>query len=129
MIAGPGGVAAIPGPWYNVIPSGSPHADLAKQYVKYAYDHNALGIDAPLGLAARTSAYEEFQDKSGYEAFKPLLTTLNAPATHGRPMDVHWQQITDEVLTPSVQKALSCKVAPKDVLAEAKTKIASILKQ
>ncbi len=129
MIAGPGGVAAIPGPWYNVIPSDSPHADLAKQYVKYAYDHNALGIDAPLGLAARTSAYEQFQDKAGYEAFKPLLTTLNAPATTGRPMDVHWQQITDEVLTPTVQKALTCKTPVKDVLAEAKGKIAAILKQ
>lgn len=129
MIAGPGGIAAIPGPWYNVIPSDSAHPDLAKQYIKYAYDHNAMGIDAPLGLAARTSAYQQFQDKDGYEAFKPLLTTLNAPATTGRPMDVHWQQITDEVLTPTVQKALTCKTAPKDVLAEAKTKIEAILKQ
>lgn len=129
MIGGPGGVAAIPGPWYNVIPNDSPHADLAKKYIKYAYDHNAMGIDAPLGLAARTSAYQQFQDKAGYEAFKPLLATLNAPATTGRPMNVHWQQITDQVLTPSVQKALTCKVSPKDVLAEAKTKIEAILKQ
>jgi len=129
MIAGPGGIAAIPGPWYNVVPNDSPHPDLAKQYIKYAYDHNALGIDAPLGLAARTSAYEQFQDKPGYEAFKPLLTTLNAPATTGRPMNVHWQQITDEVLTPSVQKALTCKVSPQDVLTEAKSKIEAILKQ
>lgn len=129
MIAGPGGIAAIPGPWYNVIPNDSPHADLAKQYIKYAYDHNALGIQGTLGLAARTSAYEQYQDKPGYEAFKPLLTTLNAPATTGRPMNVHWQQITDDVLVPSVQKALTCKVSPQDVLAEAKTKIEAILKQ
>lgn len=129
MIAGPSGIAAIPGPWYNVVPKDSPNADLAKQYVKYAYDHNVLGIDAPLGLAARTSAYEQFQAKAGYEAYKPLLTTLNAPATNGRPMDVHWQQITDEVLTPTVQKALTCKTPVKDVLAEAKQKIAAILKQ
>lgn len=129
MIAGPGGIAAIPGPWYNVIPNDSPHADLAKQYIAYAYEHNAMGIDAPLGLAARTSAYEQFQDKAGYEAFTPLLTTLNAPATTGRPMDVHWQQITDQVLTPSVQKALTCTASPTDVLAEARTKIEAILKQ
>jgi multiple sugar transport system substrate-binding protein len=127
MIAGPGGVAAIPGPWYNVIPSDSPDPALAKQYIQFAYDNNALGIDAPLGLAARTSAYQQFQDKAGYEAFKPLLATLNAPATQGRPLNKNWQKITDQVLVPTVQKALTCTADPAKVLADAKTQIEGIL--
>ena len=36
MIAGPGGIGAIPGPWYNFIPSTGKNKDLAKQYVQFA---------------------------------------------------------------------------------------------
>ena len=85
MIAGPGGVAAIPGPWYNIVPSTGENIEVAKQFVQFAYDNNALGISAPLGLAARDSAYAQFADQDGFEHFDPLLQTLGAPGTVGRP--------------------------------------------
>lgn len=125
-IAGDAGVAAIPGPWYNFVPKSSKNVELAKEYVKFAYENNALGIDAPLGLAARISAYQQYQDKPGFEHFKPLVETLQAQATQGRPMVSNWQQITDEVLVPLVQKATSCEGSPADLLAEAKTLIDSL---
>ena len=127
MIAGSAGVGAIPGPWYNVIPKTSKNQDLAKQFIQFAYDNNVLGINAPLGLAARNSAFKSFQDKPGYEAFKPLLATLNGPATYGRPANPKWQQITDQVLVPVVQKALACNAPVKTILNQAKTQVEAIL--
>lgn len=126
MIAGEAGVAGIPGPWYNIVPKGSKNIELAKQFVKFAYDNNALGIEAPLGLAARISAYEQYQDKTGFEHFGPLLETLRAPATRGRPMVENWQQITDEVLVPLVQSAASCDGDPAQLLADAKAQIEAL---
>ena len=72
MIGGPGGVGAIPGPWYNFIPSTGKNKDLAKQYVQFAYDHNDLGIQAPLGLAARISAYQGYASKPGLRTLQRL---------------------------------------------------------
>ena len=69
MIAGSAGVAGIPGPWYNIIPVTAPNKDLARQYVAFAIENNALGIEAPLGLAARNSAYASYADKPGFEHF------------------------------------------------------------
>jgi ABC-type glycerol-3-phosphate transport system substrate-binding protein len=126
MIAGEAGVAGIPGPWYNIVPKGSKNIDLAKQFVKFAYDNNVLGIEAPLGLAARISAYEQYQDQAGFEHFAPLLATLNATATTGRPLVEDWQQITDEVLVPLVQSAASCDGDPAQLLAEAKAQIEAL---
>ncbi len=126
MIGGPGGVGAIPGPWYNVVPSTAKNKDLAMQYIQFAYDHNDLGIQAPLGLAARISAYQEYASKPGYEHFNALITTLNAPETKGRPLVDNWQEITDQVLIPTVQQALSCKSTPQDILNNAATQIKSM---
>lgn len=123
MIAGPGGVGAIPGPWYNIVPSTGKNKDLAMQYVKFAYDHNDLGIQAPLGLAARKSAYQAYANKPGFEHFSALISTLNAPKTTGRPLVANWQEITDNVLIPAVQQALSCKQSPQAILSAAAKQI------
>ena len=128
MIAGSAGIAGIPGPWYNVIPKGAANKDGAMKFVAYAIAHNAMGIEAPLGLAATNSAFKSYMGKPGYEHFGPLLATLSAPATQGRPLNVHYQEIVDEAVLPAVQKALTCKADTAAVLADAKKKIEDILK-
>ncbi|MBX7134991.1 MAG: sugar ABC transporter substrate-binding protein [Fimbriimonadaceae bacterium] len=127
MIAGDAGVAAITGPWYNIVPMTSTHKDEAKQFVAYAFAHNALGIQAPLGLAASNSAYASYEDKPGYEHFRPLLATLAAPATKGRPLVTQWQEIVDQAVTPMLQQALSCKADLPALLKTAKTTIEGML--
>ncbi|TCT33053.1 extracellular solute-binding protein [Martelella mediterranea] len=127
MMAGPAGIGVVPGPWYNVIPSTAAHKDAARQYVAFAFEHNALGIDSPLGLAAANSAYESYEDKSGYEHFKPLLETLAGPATRGRPLDVHYQEMVDEAFLPALQEALTCDADLDDVLANAKETLEDIV--
>lgn len=117
MIAGEAGIGAVPGPWYNIVPASGANKDLAIQFVQFMYDHNALGINAPLGLAARVSAYAEFADQEGFESLNPLIETLSAPQTLGRPMVADWQQISDEIIVPMIQDALSCDVSPADALA------------
>jgi ABC-type glycerol-3-phosphate transport system substrate-binding protein len=128
MIAGSAGVAGIPGPWFNVIPKGAANKDGAMKFVAYAIANNAMGIEAPLGLAATNSAYKSYMGKPGYEHFGPLLATLSAPATQGRPLNVHYQEIVDEAVLPAVQKALTCKSDVAGVLVDAKNKIEDILK-
>ena len=127
MIGGSAGVAAIPGPWYNIVPTTSQHKDEAKQFVAYAFAHNALWIEAPLGLAAANSAYTSYQDEAGFEHFKPLLATLAAPATKGRPLVAKWQEIVDQAVTPMLQQALTCKADLPGLLKSAKTTIEGIL--
>ena len=107
MIGGSAGVAGIPGPWYLSAPAKGAKADLATQFIKAAYDNNAKSLETSLGLAARKSAYQEYADKPGYEAYGPLLTTLDAKATTTRPATPHWQKIVDSVLIPTIQKALT----------------------
>jgi ABC-type glycerol-3-phosphate transport system substrate-binding protein len=123
MIGGSAGVGAIPGPWYNMIPATAANKEVAKQFVQFAYENNVLGIEAPLGLAARISAYEQYAGQEGFEHFTPLIETLNAPQTIGRPLVDNWQQITDEVLIPLVQDALTCERTPAEVLADAKAQV------
>jgi ABC-type glycerol-3-phosphate transport system substrate-binding protein len=127
MLAGDAGIAAIPGPWYNVIPSASQHKDAAKKFIAFAIANNGLGIEAKLGLAATNSAYNSYAGKPGYEHFKPLLETLSAPATQGRPMNEKYQEIVDEAVLPAVQQALTCKADVGEVLTEAKETIEDIL--
>ncbi len=129
MIAGEAGVAGIPGPWYNVIPSTSEHKDAARQFVSYAIAHNALGIEAPLGLAAANSAYESYMDQPGYEHFGPLLATLAAPATRGRPIHPDYQELVDEAVMPAFQSALECEDNVAELLAEAAATARDILGQ
>ncbi|MBW9064835.1 sugar ABC transporter substrate-binding protein [Rhizobium herbae] len=127
MLAGDAGIAAIPGPWYNVVPSTSQNKDAAKRFIAFAIANNALGIEAPLGLAATNSAYRSYAGKPGYEHFTPLLETLSAPATQGRPMNEKYQEIVDEAVLPAVQQALTCKADVGEVLTEAKETIEDIL--
>jgi ABC-type glycerol-3-phosphate transport system substrate-binding protein len=127
MIAGPAGVAGIPGPWYNIIPVTAPNKDHARQYVAFAIANNALGIEAPLGLAARNSAYASYADKPGFEHFTPLLETLGATATKGRPLVAEWQEIVDQAVTPMLQDALGCGADLAALLADAKATIEDIL--
>jgi multiple sugar transport system substrate-binding protein len=107
MIAGKAGIAGIPGPWYLSVPAKGKNNSQAVDFVKFCYDHNVLSIDSSLGLAARKSAFEHYASQPKYANFKPLLTTLSARATQGRPMNPHWQQIVDTVLVPMLQKAVA----------------------
>lgn len=127
MIAGPAGVAGIPGPWFNVIPSTSQHKDAARKFIAYAIAHNGLGIEAPLGLAATNSAYQSYMGKPGYEHFGPLLATLAAPATKGRPLNEHYQELVDEAVMPAFQGALECKDNVADLLHDAAATARKIL--
>ncbi len=129
MLAGEAGIAGIPGPWYNVIPSNAKNKDAARKFIAYAIAHNELGVEAPgsLGLAATTSAYEAYMNKPGFEHFGPLLETLNAPATAGRPLNEDFQEMIDEAVLPAMQEALSCNANLDDVLANAKEVIEDIL--
>jgi multiple sugar transport system substrate-binding protein len=106
MIAGSAGVAAIPGAWYLSVPAKGKNNAKATEFIKFAYDNNALSIESDLGLAARRSAFDQYASKPGYEHFKPLLETLAAPQTKPRPATPKWQQIVDTVLVPTLQKSL-----------------------
>jgi ABC-type glycerol-3-phosphate transport system substrate-binding protein len=129
MIAGPAGVAAIPGPWYNVIPATSQNKDAARQFIAYLEANNALGIEAPLGLAATYSAYESYVDKPGYEHFWPLMDTLAAPATKGRPLNKDYQELVDEAVMPAFQGALECEDNVAELLQDAAETARDILGQ
>ncbi|MFB9236959.1 extracellular solute-binding protein [Plantactinospora siamensis] len=128
MIGGTAGVAGIPGPWYLSAPAGGAKNELATQFIKAAYDNNALSLDTSLGLAARKSAYQQDADKPGFESFGPLLTTLNAGATRARPANPHWQQIVDKALVPMLQKALTPGADYAALLKSARTQIEGIIK-
>ncbi|MEZ2388021.1 ABC transporter substrate-binding protein [bacterium RCC_150] len=127
MIGGSAGVAGVPGPWYLSVPKATKNTDAAKKFVKCAFDHNDLAIQSSLGLASRISAFQKYQDQPGYESFKPLIETLNAPATGTRPATAKWQQIVDTVLVPTLQKAVAGGDSTS-LLADAKTKIQALLK-
>lgn len=119
MLAGSAGIAGIPGPWYNVIPSTAANKEAAAQFIAYAFANNAMGIEAPLGLAAANSAYESYMGQAGYEHFGPLLETLGGPATMGRPIHPDYQELVDEAVMPAFQGALECEDNVADLLAEA----------
>ncbi len=129
MIGGPAGVAGIPGPWYNVIPTTSQHKDAARKFIAYAIAHNALGIEAPLGLAATNSAYASYAGKPGYEHFGPLTATLSAPATKARPINEHYQELVDEAVMPAFQGVLECKDNVAQLLKDAAATARDILGQ
>jgi multiple sugar transport system substrate-binding protein len=123
MIAGSAGVGAIPGPWYNMIPSSSKHQAAAQAFVKFGYDHNALALQSSLGLAARKSAFASVENQPGFENIKPLMDTLAAKQTLGRPKVKDWQQIVDNVLVPTVQKTVSCQMTASAALSQAKQQL------
>jgi ABC-type glycerol-3-phosphate transport system substrate-binding protein len=127
MIAGTAGIAGIPGPFYLAIPAAGGKRDLALRFIRFAYDNNALGIQSALGLAARKSAFAEYQDKPGYESFKPLLETLSAAATRSRPKTPKWQQIVDTILVPTIQKSLTPGADYRALLTSARGSVESLV--
>jgi len=128
MIGGSAGVAGIPGPWYLSIPRSSKKKDLAQQFIQFCYDNNALSLETTLGLAARKSAYQQYTGKKGFEAFGPLLDTLNAPATKSRPAHPKWQEIVDSALIPMLQKAVTPAADYAALLKATRAQIEGIIK-
>ncbi|WP_409291313.1 ABC transporter substrate-binding protein [Peribacillus sp. SCS-37] len=115
MIGGDAGIGAVPGPWYQVIPSSSKKQKVAKDYLNFIYEKNELFMKS-LGVAARKSVFESYGTKPGYEHLKPLTTTLSGPQTQNRPAIKEWQEIESEALIPAVQYALSGEKTPQEAL-------------
>jgi ABC-type glycerol-3-phosphate transport system substrate-binding protein len=128
MIAGAGGVAGVPGAWYLSVPAAGTKQELAKDFIAFAYEHNHLSIDTPLGLVARISAFESQAGIAGRENYPAILETLNAPATRARPATPQWQEIVDTVLTPMLQKAVEPGADNAALLQEAQAQIEVILR-
>jgi len=129
MIAGPAGVAGIPGPFYLSIPKASPNSSLALEFLNFCYEHGQLSANTGLGLVSRISQFKAYESKPGFEAFKPMLETLNAPHTMTRPTSPQWQQIVNEVLVPMLQKSIGTNVNYSSVLAGGKAALEKILNQ
>lgn len=127
MPAGPAGIAGVPGAWYLSVPTATSKQDLAKQFIEFAYQNNALGLDTSLGLAATKSALQSKAGTAGHENLQPLIDTLEAPATAARPATPKWQEIVDTVLVPMLQKAVAGDTDHQKLLDDAKSQIESIL--
>ncbi len=128
MIAGPGGVAGVPGAWYLSVAKASTKQEQGLDFVKFAYEHNDLSADTSLGLVARKSAFEKYQDQPGFENYKPLVETLDAKDTIPRPASPKWQQIVDTVLVPLIQKSLQPGADNQALLNAAKEQVQSLFK-
>ncbi|MTH54974.1 extracellular solute-binding protein [Bacillus mangrovi] len=126
MIGGSGGIGAVPGPWYQVIPSSSKKQDIAKDYLEFIYEKNELFMKT-LGVAARKSVFEKYGKEKGYEHLEPLTATLSGPQTQNRPAIKEWQQIESEALIPAVQYVLSGEKTPQEALDWAKDIIEGIV--
>lgn len=129
MIAGPAGIAGVPGPFYLSVPKAAPHQAASMAFLKFAYDHNSLSAATSLGLVARISALKEFENKPGYEAYKPMITTLDAPATIPRPANPNWQNIVNNVLIPMIQKSLQAGANNAALLQSAASQVNQIVQQ
>lgn len=128
MIAGPGGIAGVPGAWYLSVPSTGKNQDAAKKFIQFAYEHNDLSADTSLGLVARKSAFQSKAGVAGFENFPALVGTLEAPQSLPRPATADWQEIVDSVLTPMLQKAVEPGADTAKLLSDAKSQIESIVK-
>lgn len=128
MIAGPGGIAGVPGAWYLSVPTAGTHKEEAKKFIAFAYEHNDLSIDTSLGLVARISAFDSQKDVPGHENYAAILETLNSPETIARPASADWQEIVNTVLTPMLQKAVEPGADHQALLTEAKAQIEAIIK-
>ncbi|MEU0090713.1 extracellular solute-binding protein [Kribbella sp. NPDC006257] len=128
MIAGPGGVAGVPGAWYLSVPKATSKQAEAKKFITFAYAHNDLSIKTSLGLVARISAFESQAGVAGHENYPAILTTLKSPATVARPATPKWQQIVTSVLTPMLQKAVAKGADNAALLKQAKAQIQAIVK-
>lgn len=124
MIAGSAGVGATTGPWYECVMKNSKHSDIAKQYVKFMYDHNADYMNLTLKIAGRKSVYEDAAKVEGNEHTVAVLDTLSQPQSQPRPMVKNWPQI-EEVLVGVVESTLGGADVNK-ALSDASTKIDAI---
>ncbi|MCU1525786.1 MAG: putative transporter-binding protein [Microbacteriaceae bacterium] len=129
MIAGPAGIAGVPGPFYLSIPKEAAHQSASTAFVKFAYDHNALSAKTSLGLVARISALKQYANQPGYEAYNPMVATLSAPATIARPANSNWQNIVNNVLVPMIQKSLQPGADNAALLKSAASQIDQIVQQ
>lgn len=127
MPAGPGGAAAVPGAWYLSVPTATEKQEQAKDFIQFAFDHNELGIDTSLGLAATIPALEAGAQQEGKENLAALIAALNAPGTAPRPATEKWQQIVDSVLIPMLQKATAGGADTQALLDDAKSQIEDIV--
>ena len=129
MIGGPAGIAGVPGPYYLSIPKDGTHHAAAMKFVKFAYAHNALSATTSLGLVARISALKQYENKPGYAAYKPMITTLSASATITRPANPNWQNIVNNVLIPMIQKAMEPGANNAALLKNAASQVDQIVAQ
>jgi ABC-type glycerol-3-phosphate transport system substrate-binding protein len=129
MISGPAGVAGIPGPYYLSIPKASANGALALEFLNFCYEHGQLSANTGLGLVSRISQFKAYENKPGFNAYKPMLETLNAAQTKTRPTSPQWQQIVNEVLVPMLQKSIGSNVNYAAVLAGGKANLEKILNQ
>ncbi|MFY9714137.1 MAG: sugar ABC transporter substrate-binding protein [Microbacterium sp.] len=127
MIGGSGGVAGVPGAWYLSAPSTGKNPEAAKDFIRFAYEHNALSADSSLGLVARKSAFESKDAEAGFENYPALVSTLESSQSLPRPATENWQEIVDSVLVPMLQKAVEPGADTDGLLEEAKTQIEAIV--
>lgn len=127
MPAGPEGIAGVPGAWYLSVPTATDKTDLAMEFIQFAYENNALGLDTALGLAATKSALEGAASDEGNEHIQALIETLEAPQTTPRPASADWQQIVDTVLIPMLQQAVQGGADTQQLLDDAKAQIEQIV--
>lgn len=127
MPAGPAGSGAIPGAWYLSVPAATDKGEVAKEFVQFAVDHNELGIETSLGLAATIPALETGAQLEGRENLGALLEALEAPETAPRPATAKWQQIVDSVLIPMLQQATTDGADTQALLDQAKAQIEDIV--
>ncbi|MWV48651.1 extracellular solute-binding protein [Rathayibacter sp. VKM Ac-2803] len=127
MIGGEAGPAGVPGAWYLSVAEASEKQEKALEFVQYAYDNNELSAETSLGLASRISVLEKYQDVEGFENYKPLLDTLNSPATLPRPAVAEWQQIVDTVLIPMLQKSVEPGADNQQLLDDAAQQVETLV--
>ncbi len=127
MIGGAGGVAGVPGAWYLSVPSSGTNQDAAKDFLRFAFEHNELSADTSLGLVARKSAFESKRDEPGFENYPAIVTTLEAAQSLPRPATPKWQEIVDSALVPLLQRAVEPGADTKALLSAARTQIAAIV--
>jgi ABC-type glycerol-3-phosphate transport system substrate-binding protein len=126
MPAGPGGSAAVPGAWYLSVPQATENQDKAEEFLQFAFDHNELGLDTDLGLAATVPALEAGA-ADGRANLGALITALDAPATAPRPATDSWQEIVDSVLIPMLQEASAGGADTQALLDRAKEQVEAIV--
>lgn len=127
MIAGSAGIGVTNGTWTNVIPQSSKNIEAAKKYVQFWFEKDQLMFELT-GAAARKSTFEAFKGKPGGEIVESLYISLNAAASRTRPKLIRYEQISSEALMPALQSVIGGRKSPQDAVAEAESKIKTILK-